>query len=342
MRVVNETGLKLTSKVPVLQGVILCIFVLIVNSKIRKSSSEMKRGLLIALLFSTTLVSAQWRWDFGGQMGVSNYLGDIGGKDKDRRDFIADMKLSKTRWNFGGFARYKWLPKISFKAGIEYLRIEGNDALSTNLGRMFRNFNFRNDIYDLSVTAEYFFYENNDLGGTYRYRHNFRCYVFAGGGAFYSNPKTFYRGEWVALQPYATEGVTYKKFNISIPMGIGLYFTINKMHRLGFEMNYRKTFTDYLDDISGNYPKDPGNDYERGLVLRTLEIDPTLASEYPGVYNSHSWGQKRGDKSNNDSYLTMAFSYSYVLRGKSSFYRNKNTSFFTKKYRRGRKIRAKF
>jgi len=130
-------------------------------------------------------------------------------------------------------------------------------------------FNFRNDIYDLGLTGEFFFYENNDLGNTYKYRNGFRAYIFGGVGGFYSNPKTLYQGQWVALRPYATEGVHYKAINLNIPMGIGFYFTIDKTHRIGFEMNYRKTFTDYLDDISGQYPSKPDNAYEQGLILRT-------------------------------------------------------------------------
>ncbi len=297
----------------------------------------------ILVFFSVLSVSlnGQWLWDVGGSAGASNYLGDIGGKEKTRRDFIADVKLSKTRWNVGGFVRYKWRPKISFKLGMEYLRIEGDDALSTNPGRKFRNWNFKNDIFDLGLTANYFFYENNDLGNTYRYRNGFRAYLFAGVGAFYTNPKTYYKGEWVALQPLATEGVVYRKVVANIPMGIGFYFTFNRRHRLGFEMNYRKTFTDYLDDISGQYPADPKDPYMRGLILRKDELDKKTKDDNPGAYQSHDWGMKRGDAEHKDAYVTLSLSYAYVIRGKASFYRVRNSGFFSKK-RKMRKIRAKF
>jgi hypothetical protein len=293
-------------------------------------------ALLLVVIF-TSNVDAQWLWDYGVNMGVSNYLGDIGGGAGTRKNFVADMKLSKTRWNFGGFIRYKWRPKLSLKLALDQLRLEGDDKLSANPARRARNFNFRNDVWDLGFTGEYFFFEDNDLGNTYRYRNGFRAYVFGGIGGLYTDPKTLYNGEWVKLQPYATEGVTYRKIVANIPMGIGFYFTFNKKNRLGFELNYRKTFTDYLDDISGNYPADPGNAYERGLILRTPELNnPNGAAE-----QSHSWGQKRGEPKYKDSYIGMNFSYSYVIRGKSSFYRTRNTGFFNKK-RKMRKIRAKF
>src|SRR5687768_1624015 len=100
--------------------------------------------IIIFILFTTTITKAQWLWDYGFSLGVSNYLGDIGGKEKTRRDFVADMKMAKTRWNVGGFARYKVHQKLSVKLALDYLRIEGDDKLSSNPARNARNLNFRN------------------------------------------------------------------------------------------------------------------------------------------------------------------------------------------------------
>lgn len=298
--------------------------------------------LLLVSAFSLSMKS-QWLWDYGVAVGATNYLGDIGGKDKSRQNFVSDMQLAKTRYNVGGFVRYKWRPKVSLKLALDYIRIEGDDKLSTNVGRHYRNFNFRNNIFDLGLTGELFFYENNDLGNTYKYRNGFRAYVFGGVGGFYSNPKTLYQGDVVALREYQTEGVKYSAINFNIPMGVGFYFTIDKTHRIGFELNYRKTFTDYIDDISGNYPAKPTDTYQQGLILRTTELDQSAIDANKGAYYSHNWGEKRGDKTHKDAYMTMNLSYSYVIRGKSSFYRARNNGFFGKgKKRKMRKIRAKF
>lgn len=302
----------------------------------------MKKIVFISLFIVFNIpVKSQWLWDFGVSTGIANYIGDIGGHEGEAKKFISDIQWAKTRFNFGGFARYKWKQKVSLRLAVDYIRLEGDDKLTTNLARQFRNFNFRNDIYDVGFTMHYYLYENNDLGRTYRYRNGMRIYVFGGMGGFISNPKTLYNGSWVALQPYATEGYQYKKLVFNIPMGAGVYFTIEKKHRLGLEVNYRKTFTDYLDDISGSYPSEPDNDFERGLILRTNELDPALLASDPGVANSHTWGAKRGENTNKDAYLTVSLSYAYVLRGKASFYRVKNTGYFSKK-RKMRKIRAKF
>lgn len=302
-----------------------------------------KSKYILVFILAVLSVRGQWLWDFGGGAGVSNYLGDIGGKDKTRRDFIYDMKLAQTRFNFGAFARYKWLPNVYLKGAFDFIRIQGDDKLTTNPARHYRNLNFRNNLYVLTFSGEWVFYEDPDIGNTYRYRNSFRSYLSLGASVFYHNPKGYYNGQWIALRPLQTEGVAYSPINFAIPMSIGFYFTFNKKHRIGFEATYWKTFTDYLDDISGRYPSTPPKDaLARAMSLRTPELGPKALADNPGVYLSHNWGQKRGDPTHKDAVLTMSLTYSYVIRGKSSFYRSKFSWFGKKSKRRIRKIRAKF
>ncbi len=307
----------------------------------------MKYLILILSLFVCTLSKAQWLWDYGGTLGVSNYLGDIGGKEGTRKDFAADLKMASTRLNVGGFARYKLRRKISVKAALDYLRIQGDDKLSANKARNARNLSFRNDIIDLGFTGEYFFFEDNDLGNTYRNQFGFRAYVFGGFGVFYTNPKALYNGSYVSLRPLKTEGVSYSPIGLNLPLGVGFYFTIMKKHRIGFEINNRITFTDYLDDVSNGWG-DPKNMTPEGVALsnRTVELtnlDPNYAKNF-GYNPETNPLNKRGDKNHNDSYLTMSLSYSYVLRGKSSFYRGNYGHFFEKgkKNKVRSTIRSKF
>ena len=81
------------------------------------------------------------------------------------------------------------------------------------------------------------------------------------------------------------------------------------------------------------------------LSNRTGEVaglDPKFAKNF-GYDTKTGTTNKRGDKTHKDGYMTMSLSYSYVLRGKSSFYRGRYGHFFNHR-RRGkiRKIRAKF
>jgi hypothetical protein len=302
------------------------------------------RKLLLTICIGTLpfVGFSQYLWDFGGQIGASNYLGEMGGTSDTRHDFIKDIKLSKTEFTLGGFARYKFTPLISAKAGLNWVRIEGADYLSTNPGRRGRNLSFQNNIFELELTGEVFFYEIPDLGHTYRYRNDFRMYAFAGISALYHNPRAHYQGEWVNLRPLKTEGKTYSSFAAAVPLGIGLYFTVEKRHRIGWEFDWRTTFTDYLDDVSTVYidPSELSSPEAIALANRRDE----LGDNVEGVPDAVNYvpGKKRGDPSHKDSYLSTSVSYSYVMRGKSSFYKSHYGSIFKRKKYKKRKIRAKF
>lgn len=297
---------------------------------------------LLAFVSLPLLSQAQYLWDFGAHVGASNYLGEMGGKEKTRRNFVSDIKLSKTEFAVGGFARYKFTPLISAKLGLNWLRIEGADYLSSNPGRVGRNLSFQNNIIELELTGQVFFYEVPDLGRTYRYRNDFKMYAFAGITGFYHNPRAHYNGEWVSLQPLQTEGKRYSRINAAVPVGIGLFFTIEKRHRIGWEFSWRTTFTDYLDDVSTVYADPAALTSGEAIALANRRNElPENAEGIPAAKN-YEPGSKRGDPSHNDSYLSTSVYYSYVLRGRSSFYRSKYGSIFKHKKYKKRKIRAKF
>jgi hypothetical protein len=304
--------------------------------------------VLFILLLKLEYSNAQYLWDFGAGAGASNYLGDIGGYDKNGRPFLADLKFQKTRFTFSGFARYRLLSNISLKAEGGMVRLQGDDKTAIIPGRSNRNLNFRNDLYSLEVTGEIFFYENNDIGSSYRSRNALRCYAFAGLGGIFHNPKGNLNGTWIGLRELRTEGQStpYRNINLVVPFGVGAYYTISKRHRIGWEFNYRWTFTDNLDDISDKYPSADfakANEGNANFKKWNNKWQETISDiEGDPLAQNFGDGQKRGNPNNDDHYFTSSFYYSYVLRGKSTFYRSKYKSFFGGKSARRRKVRAKF
>ncbi len=302
----------------------------------------MRKIIVLYLILLSLSSSAQYAFDFGVHAGVANYLGEIGGKEATRRNFVSDIKLAQTQWAVGAFARKRILPLVSVKVGLNWLRIEGNDKNSTNKGRVGRNLSFRNDLVEAELTGQVFFYEIQDLGHTYKYQNDFKMYAFGGVAGFFSNPKAHYNGDWVALQPLKTEGIHYSRLGAAVPLGLGLCITLQKKHRFGWEIEWRTTFTDYLDDISTVYadPKTLSSPEAIALANRRGELSADDAgAAAPGNYSP---GSKRGDASHNDSYLSTSFYYSYVMRGRSNFYQAKFGSIFKRKGSKKRKIRAKF
>jgi hypothetical protein len=302
----------------------------------------MRTYLVIFSIFLSSVLLAQYRLDYGFQLGASNYLGDIGGKSGPRRDFVSDMKLAETRWAAAYFVRYKINQKLAIRGQLAYQRIQGADSLSTNPARNARNLSFRNDIFEVSATPQITIYENQDLGSTYRFRLAFNFYVFGGIGVIHQNPQASYKGDWVALQPLHTEGVNYSLWQGVVPLGTGFYFTIRKKHRIGFEYNWRVTFTDYLDDVSSKYV-DPKTLTTQGAALANRTNELPKGDYTTAFLNNFLPGDKRGDVKHNDTYMTMTVNYSYVIRGHGSFYKSRYGSFFFKKNKKkSRKVRAKF
>lgn len=335
----------------------------------------MKKSLLALLVVVlASQAKAQYAWDIGVHLGGANYLGEMGGKEKTRRDFIWDMKLGQTRWSIGVFGRRKLNRSFSVSAGLLYLRLQGADALSTNPQRLGRNLNFRNDMFELYLRPEFTVFQDNDIGGKGRYRTDFRLFIYAGAALFYHNPKAQInrQGAFYALQPLETEGVSYSKFGFAVPVGLGMHITKKRRHRFGFDFGWRTTFTDYLDDASTVYVDQRGSDaltqaladqhqyfypsteawldpnsYQDGVLVETAngEIIQTPDKYQYGYWDpdgpSKKSENKRGDPTHNDSYLTMTLTYSYVLKGQSNFYRQRY-SWIRGKKRIGRKSRAKF
>lgn len=270
-------------------------------------------SFLVLLIVSPLL--SQYRDDFGISIGAANYLGEMGGDELTRRDFIWDMKLNQSGLAFGAFYRTKITDNVGAKAAIHYGRIQGNDALSTNPGRRGRNLNFRNDLIEVSGRGEYYFYESYDVGGYGRYLVEFRPYVFGGAGVVYSNPKAELDGKYYALRSLKTEGQSkpYSPVTLILPTGLGFYFTYAKRYRFGWELGYRHTFSDYLDDVSGVYASAGELDGELAEALANRRPELGNQENIPASEN-YEEGEKRGDPTHNDSYLFSELSFSYVLR----------------------------
>jgi len=149
------------------------------------------------------------------------------------------------------------------------------------------------------------------------------------------NPKGYYNGEWYELAPLRTEGQglkggpkPYKLATITIPFGIGFRVGISRMWRLGLEATYVKTFSDYIDDVSGVY-FDPSK-YQSGLAAHFSNP----ATQNLDWFNP---GEQRGDPKHKDAYyhLNVILTRNITYKGfKSNFGKGIKISGKSKKLRR--------
>lgn len=304
----------------------------------------MKRIVLLIALLSTLSLgySQRYFFDMGFKIGASNYLGDMGGKELPRRDFVLDMKMKFTRWDMGLFWRYRANYWLAIRGDLTYTRIEGADIESTNPGRRGRNLSFKNDMIALSARAEFYppFLSLSDVGYYGRYSTDFQTYLYVGAGALAHFPYTEFNGTKYQLRKLMTEGKKYSPITLTVPMGVGFFFTFKRQHRLGFEFQWNWTLTDYLDDVSNLYvdaSSMSGDAIAPVLANRRGELTEAFLPD-PANYEP---GSKRGDKTNLDNYLSIKIYYSFVFRQRRGGFQRRNYSWMYGRRGKFRKVKAK-
>jgi opacity protein-like surface antigen len=267
-------------------------------------------------------------------LGVSNFLGELGGRDQIGSPFIWDLELSETKPALSVGYRYYVARKQSLRANLTYGILSGNDNLTDEPFRRNRNLHFKSDLIELAAVYEFHLFEE-ELGHVYNLRGvkgqgstRVGLYVFAGVGGIYFNPKAQLNNTWVALRPLNTEGQglvdgpeEYSNFAIVIPSGVGLRYALSKQWSVGIEGQYTKTFTDYIDDVSGEYYNNAAIASNFGAQAAYF-ADPSL-DFIPGATNA---GQQRGDSTDNDAYLFFKATLHHKLykyRSSSKKYRTR-------------------
>jgi len=264
--------------------------------------------------------------------GAANFLGDLGGLDRIGTDYSpVDLDFPITKSAFGLGYRYKLQRWLNWTSEFQYAFVRGDDALTKEPFRNNRNLNFKSHIIELSTRIEIGI-QGNKAGNRYgikktltrRMKNNNQCfYLFAGIGGFYYNPKgRTPSGTWVALRPLHTEGQglpggpkQYSKFSVCIPVGAYYKVTINKQWTFGAEVSWRKTFTDYIDDVHGVYYDSLALATNYGALSAQM-ADPSHGS-IPGAtkHNADGSGAQRGDKEF-DSYITLQLTVGYIFKQK--------------------------
>ncbi|MDB4161454.1 DUF6089 family protein [Bacteroidia bacterium] len=242
----------------------------------------------ITFCFFAQLSFAQ-SWEVGGMLGSSNYHGDL----------AYNIVPKETHFSGGAFLKYNFNEYWAMRPTLSYLKISGADSNFEEYE--LRNLSFRNSIYEFSNVMEFNFQSFSN-----RAIHNkTSVYALLGIALFVHKPEAMFNNEWVELRPLLTEKQRYRLVQISIPVGVGVKHAVTPNLILGFEAGWRKTFTDYLDDVSTTYANtDDGGVAYRSLVDRSYEVSESgraLASE----------GDVRGDPNLKDWYFQTAFSISY-------------------------------
>ena len=283
-------------------------------------------------------------------LGTSSYYGDLAPYS---RPFASTFGM--LRWSATADYTRHFTPRFGARASFTWARITGDDFKMNNgsNGRPLsfaRNLHFRNDLKEFALTGIFKIIPDSR---SYDRRPQFSPYLFAGIAAVAHNPMArepdLNGDRWVKLQPLGTEGQgspgddiakPYSLITLAIPVGFGLRYKINEHFDVSAELGFRFTTSDYLDDVSGNYP-DPNvlkDDLARAMSNRSAEptaarkggdrtagLKKFLAEQYGitdagidpfvaiGQTEYAAPGTPRGNPARKDTYMTGSIHLIYIL-----------------------------
>lgn len=254
------------------------------------------KNLRFFLLFIPFTAFGQ-NFHFSAKLGVATYNGDLKAKS---------VSLAQSRFMGSIGARYDLTENLAARSYISLGGLKADDKKGT-ASMQERNLNFKTGLLEWEAGLHYSILNLN--------YHWWTPYVSAGIGLFHFNPHTIdENGDKVKLKPLSTEGQgvvagvkPYKLTQFYVPLSVGVERMLNEDMRVGLELGYRKTFTDYLDDVSGLY-------VDQNVLLaakgqRAVDLayrgDEVGAGPYPGA------GAVRGNSDNKDAYVYVGLTFTY-------------------------------
>jgi len=245
--------------------------------------------------------------EFGLSAGGSHYFGDLN----------PNARFNRPNMALGAFFRKQFGNYVALRVAGHYAFLGYSDKYNTsNEYELRRNLSFNSNIWELAVQGDFNFFKY--IPGNPYYR--FTPYVTFGVGAFNYDPYAYYRGQKVHLRSLGTEGQgssvyptrkPYGSMAACIPLGVGVKYSLNRDINLGFEVVYRFTTTDYLDDVSKTYAPDaqpqllPDGSPTLWYALqdRSYETGTSIGIK----------GRQRGYSNQKDSYILAEFMISFNL-----------------------------
>jgi hypothetical protein len=274
----------------------------------------------LCVVFSTASAQLRTRYFYVGVgAGATNYKGDL--------DDNFTLKFTKPGLGFIG--GYKFHPHMSVRLMFAQGWMKASDAKAArDVPRLRRNLSFRSPLTEASLTFIWEFFANDRK---FRYRTQYTPYIFGGVSVFAFNPQAKLGNTWYDLQPLGTEGqymvnshqgqiyadaanspspTPYSLVNVAIPFGVGIRYKLTDKIDLNAELGLRKTFTDYIDDVSGYYVNVDQLRAEQGDIAAILS-DRIDRSIYP--QGGEFWNGIRGDNTQKDWYVLSMVSATYIL-----------------------------
>lgn len=236
---------------------------------------------------------------------------------------------------------YHLTPHLALMPEISLVRLMADDHTAAAARKYemsdiyLRNLHFRNDIVSFSLLGQYDFYPNKDQ---FRRRPIYNFYGTGGVALIYSNPMAKGpEGAWVELSSFKTENKEYASVAFSVPVGGGIRYKLAISWDIEIEFTYNFSFSDYLDDVSNEYPNPSSlsESYSKYFSNRSGQSQSSLTGEerdFEFIHNelkqkTIAWddyyrfvegegpGTLRGSRKGPDRYFIVTFRMLYILPG---------------------------
>ncbi|MEO6070644.1 MAG: DUF6089 family protein [Chitinophagaceae bacterium] len=276
--------------------------------------------------FSQSIMSGNGKYEIGIGVGPMYFLGDLGGHNGEGTTFLKDLNMPMMKLSKGAYVNLFPAEWIGFRLAINHGVVEGDDAVIKDKGgderfRKDRNLSFRSSVLEAYAATEIyptvFIEQYDELAG------KLRPYGVVGVGAFKFNPKTKYGNKMVPVKELRLEGQgmseypdrkEYSLISYEIPMGFGAKYYIKENMYVGMEVLHRKTFTDYMDDVSTTYINpDLFDKYltpQKAALAKQLHYKELSAQTRA---NTGIDGEQRGDPSQKDSFFSTIIKFGWRL-----------------------------
>lgn len=244
--------------------------------------------------------------------GLINYQGDLN---------PSSFKFSHSNFS-GGIGIRKPLSRLfSLRAGATTGTITAADRWNRDYLKL-RNLSFTTNITEVYTALELTVLDFASK--------RFTPFLYGGIAVFHFNPwTTDNQGVKTYLKPLSTEGQglpqypTQKPYNLTqlaLPFGCGLRFAVSDAFNIGIEFNQRKTFTDYLDDVSSHYVDRDVLLQEKGLKAVQLSFREYELPNGRQLFPAH--GEQRGTPSEMDWYYFFGLTMEVKLNSLGGIFRS--------------------
>jgi opacity protein-like surface antigen len=180
--------------------------------------------------------------ELGVSYGTAHYFGDLN-----------RSRFNRPKYAVGAFFKKQFGSYVAVRANVHFAKLGYADKYNTTPFERQRNLSFNTNITEFTLQGDFNFFKF--LPGSPDYR--FTPYVTFGVGVFSFDPYAYITGDKDRhdLNRRMTEGQSkpYDQNAFSFPLGMGVKYNFYRNFNIGFEVAYRFTNTDYLDDVSTTY-----------------------------------------------------------------------------------------